>query len=142
MEDLFGRDSLSKALRERVSEPILTLAKAELAEVLRAPALVGYGVKADKQKRGWNMEPLQSESSESLCSRVTTAKKHNPTLRIKRKVEGRISRDCAVGYTAAAKSILNTADAPPRLLAIVLLAIIISPLEFEFHPLDPRCYRL
>jgi hypothetical protein len=80
MEDLFGRDSLSKALRERVSEPILTLAKAELAEVLRAPALVGYGVKADKQKRGWNMEPLQSESSESLCSRVTTAKKHNPTL--------------------------------------------------------------
>ncbi len=41
MEDLFGIDSLSEALRERVRERILTLAKAELAEVLRAPALVG-----------------------------------------------------------------------------------------------------
>ena len=36
MEDLFGPDRLSEALRGKVREMILTLAEAELAEVLVA----------------------------------------------------------------------------------------------------------
>ena len=38
LEDLFGRDRLSEALRGKVREMIMTLAEAELAEVLAARA--------------------------------------------------------------------------------------------------------
>jgi hypothetical protein len=36
MEELFGRDRLAEALRGKVREMIMTLAEAELAEVLAA----------------------------------------------------------------------------------------------------------
>jgi transposase-like protein len=48
MEELFGRDRLAEALRGKVREMIMTLAEAELAEVLvagsyeRSPARRGY----------------------------------------------------------------------------------------------------
>jgi len=63
MEEIFGRDRLTEALRGKVREMIMTLAEAEVAEVLAAGAMSaakvvgGIEMASDRDRLARGLEP-------------------------------------------------------------------------------------
>jgi len=65
MEELFGRDRLTEALRDKVREMIMTLAEAELAEVLAARSY-----ERSEDRRGYRNGKRQRSISTGLGATV------------------------------------------------------------------------
>jgi Transposase, Mutator family len=135
MEELFGRDRLAEALRGKVREMIMTLAEAELAEVLaarsyeRSPARRGY--RNGKRRRSLSTG-LGATVIELPRARITEGEREREWQsgliaryqRLCYHFAGSFKNHCAAASCSALKT-TSPSTLPTRLLPEVLGAVII-----------------